>query len=453
MEEYKVNPVRFVNEVIGVRPTMHQLQLLEAISKPGAKVSIKSGHGCGKTSGLSWIILWFLCTHSNCRIPCTAPSSHQLNDLLWPEIVRWKDQMHPYFKDQLEYSADKFWVRGVKETQYAVARTARPEKPEALQGFHAPNLLFVIDEASGVAEQIFEVAEGALSTEGARVIMTSNPTRTDGYFYRSQTKERKYWDCLHFSCLDSHLVSDIYPKSMADRYGEDSSVYAVRVLGQFPDSSDDTVIPLHYIERAVGRDVDYSMSPKIAGLDVARKGDDATAITVTQGNKVIYLDRWYNKDLMQTVGRIKALYDDKVFHKIHVDAIGMGAGVADRLNELGVPTVLVNVSESTAYKEKYTRLRDELWWQGREFFEDLSGCIDPDIKHLDDLIGELSSVKYDFSSNGKIKVESKEEMKKRGEESPNLADSFLLTRFRGKREMRMRKGKVNFRRAGTGGWT
>jgi len=453
LQSYKDDPVKFVNEVIGVRPTLQQEEMLRAVAPRGSKVSIKSGHGCGKTSGLSWIILWFLCTHNNCRIPCTAPSSHQLNDLLWPEVIRWKDQMHPFFRDQIENSSDKIWVKEVKETQYAVARTARPEKPEALQGFHAPNLLFVIDEASGVAESIFEVAEGALSTEGARVIMTSNPTRTDGYFYRSQTKERKYWTCLHFSCLDSHLVSDEYPISMADRYGKESSVYHVRVLGEFPDSSNDTVIPLHLIESAVGRDVDYSMSAKIAGLDVARKGDDATAITVTQGNSIEFIDRWYNKDLMSTVGRVKALYDQRVFHKVQVDAIGMGAGVADRLNELGVPTVLVNVAESTAYKEKYNRLRDELWWAGREFFEDLTSSINPDIEYLDDLIGELSSVKYDFSSNGKLKVEGKAEMKKRGEDSPNLADSFLLTRFKGKRDMRTRRGRVNFTKASTGGWT
>jgi len=453
LQSYKDDPVKFVYEVIGARPTTQQEEMLRAVAPRGSKVSIKSGHGCGKTSGLSWIILWFLCTHSNCRIPCTAPSSHQLNDLLWPEVMRWKNQMHPFFSAGIENSADKIWIKDFKETQYAVARTARPEKPEALQGFHAPNLLFVIDEASGVAEQIFEVAEGALSTEGARVIMTSNPTRTDGYFYRSQTRERKYWDCLHFNCLDSHLVSDDYPKSMADRYGEESTVYHVRVLGEFPDSSDDTVIPLHYIEAAVGRDTDYPMSPKIAGLDVARKGDDATAITVTQGNKIIYLDRWYNKDLMSTVGRVKALYDEKVFHKVQVDAIGVGAGVADRLAELGVPTVLVNVAESTAYKEKYSRLRDELWWTGREFFQDLSCCIDPDIKWLDELIGELSSVKYDFASNGKLKVESKEEMKKRGEHSPNLADSFLLTRFQGKKDIRVKRGKVNFQPVATGGWT
>lgn len=452
--EYREDPVRYVREVIGADPTEQQQALLWSVARPGAKVSIKSGHGCGKTCGLAWVILWFLQTHQDSRIPCTAPSSHQLNDLLWPEVVAWKDKMHPFFKEQIENSSDKIWIKGAKETQYAVARTARPEKPEALQGFHAPNLLFVIDEASGVAEQIFEVAEGALSTPNARVIMTSNPTRTEGYFYRSQTSERKYWQCLHFNCLDSPLVSETYPVDMADKYGLDSNRYQVRVLGEFPDASDDTLIPLNIVEDALDRDVDFPLSVRIAGLDVARFGDDATALVIKQGNKIIHMEQWRNQDLMQTVGRIQHLYiHEKLFDRVHVDSIGIGAGVADRLEELGIPTVAVNVAETSAYSDKYYRLRDELWWAGREFFENADCSIPADNKWINDFIAELTTIKYGFTDTGKLKAESKIDMKKRGYDSPNLADAFNLTLFKGKRVQLTRAKAHDFRLSNPGGWT
>ncbi|MCK5019079.1 MAG: hypothetical protein KAS32_18610, partial [Candidatus Peribacteraceae bacterium] len=305
------------------------------------------------------------------------------------------------------------------------------------------------------AESIFEVSEGTLSEDDARVVMTSNPTRTDGYFYRSQTKDRKHWTCLHFSCTDSPLVGEAYPLSMAEKYGIDSARYRVRVLGEFPDASDDILVPLYLVERAVDRDVAFPLSPRIAGLDVARKGDDATAVVIRQGNGINYIDRWYNKDLMQTVGKISNLYFvEKAFDRIHVDSIGMGAGVADRLRELGIPTIGINVSESSAYSEKYQRLRDELWWNAREFFENLDCCLPSDLPFVDELIMELTSVTYDFvPATGKLKVASKDEIKKVIDGSPNIADAFNLALFTGKQSKLRTTKAFDFKPARAGGWT
>ena len=298
--KYMNDPVLFVRAVIGAEPTQHQLQALNAIKDQGAHVSIRSGHGCGKSTVLAWIVLWFLCTHNNCRIPCTAPTSHQLFDILWPEVDRWVQDMNPIFASQIRRNSDTIWIDNHKSTQYAAARTARKENPEALQGMHAPNMLFIIDEASGVPDEIFTVAEGALSTPNARVIMTSNPTRTDGYFWRSQVKDRAHWTCLAFNCLSSPLVDDLYPKRMAEKYGEESSIYKVRVLGEFPDMSDDTLISLSLLEEAVDRDVRPDLSPVIAGLDVARFGDDATALIIRKGPKILHISSWRNLDLMES---------------------------------------------------------------------------------------------------------------------------------------------------------
>jgi hypothetical protein len=222
---------------------------------------------------------------------------------------------------------------------------------------------------------------------------------------------------------------------MAKRYGEDSSVYKVRVLGEFPIAGDNNIIPLNLLEEAVGRDVNYDGSAPIAGLDVARFGDDSTAIVVRRGGEIIYADQWHHKDLMSTCGRVAELYfEKKLFSKIYVDSIGLGAGVADRLKELGVPVIAVNVAEQAAYKEKYNRLRDELWFSSRDFFADKNCCIREDLKLKDSLIAELSVITYDYTSSGKLKAESKDELKKRlGKDgmSPNLADAFNLTLCKG----------------------
>lgn len=432
----RLDPVLFVHAVIGATPSEQQREILESVAPWGAKVSVRSGHGIGKSTVLAWCILWFLSCFKNSRIPCTAPSSHQLEDILWPEVAKWRDKMDKSFRNEIINSSEKYWVRGAKDTQYAVARTARKENPEALQGFHDENLLFIIDEASGVPEAIFETAEGALSTRGARILMTSNPTRLDGYFYRSQTIDRELWTTLNYSCFDSPLVGSDYIETMEKRYGKNSSIYKVRVLGEFPESSDDTIISLTELEDSVGRDVDYSSSERLAGLDIGRFGDDPSALVIRQGGKIIFAEEWYNLDLMEQCGKVVNLFNERKFDRVYVDSIGLGAGVADRLKELGIPTIPVNVAETSAYNEKFNRLRDELWWSAREFFRDKMASIPDDLPLKNKLIAELSVLKYKFTSSGKIKAEGKDELKARlgsEGESPNLADALNLTFVKGGR--------------------
>ncbi len=442
----KADPIYFARQICHMEPTPQQAEMLMAIVPPGAKVSVRSGHGPGKTTGLSILILWFVSMYTHCRVPCTAPSGHQLFDNLWPEIHKWRDRMHLLWKRDLVVTADKVFVKEAEKTQFAVARTARKETPDALQGFHADHLMFVVDESSGVDDKIFEVAEGSLSTAGARVVMTGNPTRTDGFFYRSHHQDRKNWTTLHFSCLDSPNppVDPNYAVTMREKYGEDSNIYRVRVLGEFPKSSDDVLIPLDWVEMAMNREYEAGATEKIAGLDVARFGDDSTALVVRGGSNILFMDKWRGRDLMESVGRVADYYHHKIFTRVVVDSIGMGSGVVDRLKELGVPVVGVNVGEIPAYKQKFNRLRDQLWWQQREFFESKDVAVSTDIdKELrEDFMGQITSVRYGFTSSGKIKIEDKSEMKKRGLASPDLGDAVCLTLAEGVGEGRRRNYTV-----------
>lgn len=420
-------PALFAKEALGADPTEQQWAASKAIVEK-RKVSIRSGHGTGKSTFESWCVLWFMACYFPCKIPCTAPTSHQLNDVLWAEVAKWHRQLKeriPELGAEFEWKTERFVLTSHPQESFAVARTSRPENPEALQGFHSENILFLIDEASGVAEQVFQVAEGALSTDGAFVVMAANPTREDGYFYDSHHKMRHAWACLHWDGEESPLVSKTYIEEMRQKYGVDSPIYQVRVKGNFATATDG-VIPLSLCLDAMSRQVEKTQAEIRWGLDVARFGDDSTALAKRKGNTQLEPTKeWFGKDLMQTVGILKQEYDTAKEKPsvICIDVIGIGAGVVDRCKEIGLPVAGVNVAESASVDGKYNRLRDELWFKGREWLEAR------DCKFCDDeaLIAELTTPKYSILSNGKLKVEGKDEMKKRGVMSPNRADAWLLT--------------------------
>jgi phage terminase large subunit len=423
----KQGPAQFAIEALGATPEPWQIEAGRELAER-RRLSVRSGHGVGKSAFMAWVILWFMSTHFPCKVPCTAPTSHQLSDILWAELAKWhralKERM-PALGNEFEWTSEKFVLKSHPQESFAVARTSRPENPEALQGFHSTNIIFLIDEASGVPDEVYQVAEGALSSEGAFVVMAGNPTRTQGYFYDSHHKMRASWATLHVNGEDVTRVSKQFIADMAKKYGTESSIYKIRVKGEFA-SALDGVIGLDIIEPAKTRQV-RTFGPVRWGVDVARFGDDLTALCKRHGNTLPEkIKTWGGKDTMQVAGLIKAEYDRMQAHErpeaICIDVIGLGAGVVDRCKELKLPVVGINVAESPAVAEQYARLRDELWFRARDWFHGR------DVKMVDDedLIGELTLPTFKVLSTGKKQVESKDEIKKRAA-SPDRADAFCLT--------------------------
>lgn len=430
LDYYAQHPVEFVEDVIGVEPTEWQRGVLTSILTDN-KIAIRSGHGVGKSALLSWIIIWWMITRYPSKIACTAPTGHQLDDVLWGELGVWIGKLPEGLKERYNLKQDRIELAENPAGAFGVARTARREQPEALQGFHSPNMLFLIDEASGVDDVIFQVGEGAMSQPGAKTIMTGNPTRVSGYFYDAFHKMRHRWATFRVNAEEvaverPDLVDHDHIEDMELKYGKDSNVYRVRVLGDFPTSEDDVVISLSLLEAAKVRDLERIEDGVVWGLDVARFGDDRTALVKRTRNATLEPVRfWRGKDLMQIAGMVKNEYDEARLKPgaILVDVIGVGGGVVDRLSEMGLPVRGVNVAESSSVSDKYMRLRDELWFKCREWLEALDCVMVED----EELMAELCTVKYAFTSTGKVKVESKDEMKKRGLRSCDLADSFVLT--------------------------
>lgn len=287
------DPVQCVKDLFGLQDTNPndpdtylenwQKTALIAFAKHD-RIAIRSGHGVGKTALLAIIIIMWLLTRYPAKIACTANTSSQLEQVLWGEIDKWVRKLPDGFKKLLELKSDMLSFLGDPKQCFAVARTARKEQPEAFQGFHSENMLFIIDEASGVDDIIFEIGRGAMSSRGAKTVMTGNPTRTQGYFYDAFHTMRRFWHCLHVPCTASTRVSEQYIEECKEEYGEDSNSFRVRVLGEFPIEGDDIVIPLHVVEAAISREVDRIPSDEVWGLDVARFGDDRTALAKRAGN-------------------------------------------------------------------------------------------------------------------------------------------------------------------------
>jgi hypothetical protein len=227
-----------------------------------------------------------------------------------------------------------------------------------------------------------------------------------------------------------YLITPEWIAEKRIKWGEDSPMWYSRVLGDFPEQGEDTLIPLALIEQAhfryLSTPIDTS-APIRLGVDVARFGSDSSIITASQGLHATKRKTSKKLDLMTLCGEVIDTYTTDHATQINVDVCGLGAGVVDRLIELGYPVTGVNVGSAATESSHYLNLRAEAFWNLRDEFRDGAIAIDP---ADEDLAAELSSIKYGFDSKGRTKIESKEDMKKRsGGVSPDNADALMLSRI------------------------
>lgn len=424
---FRGNPNAFVLEVLGATPDPWQALVLQDVANNVRRISIRSGHGVGKTTLFAWLTVWFLLTRFPQKTAITAPTTGQLFDALWPEIGKWLKRLKPVLLAEFEVTGDRIRMKAAPEESFVSAKTSRAETPEAMAGVHSDNVLLLVDEASGVPEPVFEAGSGSMSGENAFTLLAGNPVRSSGLFYDSHNLLAN-WKCYHVSCLDSRRVTQDYIEEMKARYGEDSNAYRVRVLGEFPKADDDTVIGMALIKAASVRDIVAEPSmPVVWGLDVARGGSNSTVLIKRTGNVVSDdILSWQGKNTMETTGLVVQEYRKSKEKPVEilVDSIGVGAGTCDRLIELDLPARAINVGESPALKKEFVNLRAELWWDMRLWF-DTNNC---KIPFHERLIKELASVRLlPPASGGKTQIESKQQMKKRGVPSPDFADALMLT--------------------------
>lgn len=433
---YREDPVGFTEDVLSVVPDEWQAEAMQAIARGERRLSVRAGHGVGKSAFCAWLIIWQMVVRFPQRTVITAPTQGQLFDALFAEVKLWFRKLDPVILNLFEIKSERIEYRANPEASYVSARTSSKERSEALAGIHCEDgwVLLVADEASAIPEKVFESATGSMSGERASTILIGNPTRNSGLFYETHHKLSDKadkpvsapWLTMHVSCLDSpRAAKSDFSQQIADTYGIRSNAYQTRVLGEFAEREDDVLIPAYLIEAATKRDIVIDpKAPLIYGVDVSRFGDDRSVICKRRGNVVLETKWWAKVDLMETVAIIarEARLDNP--DEICVDSIGLGAGVADRLREMGFNVRDVNVAEAASMNPSGSRLRDDLWIQTRDWFQTLSVCIPSEDERL---ISDLKAPTYSFSSTNKLVVEPKALMKKRGLASPDHADALCLT--------------------------
>ena len=442
---YAEHPVHFVEDLIGVTPDEQQAKILQSVAD-NSMTSVRSGHGIGKSAVEAWTVIWFMATRPFPKIACTAPTQHQLFDILWAEVSKWLRHA-PALEKEFVWTKEKVYLKGYPEEWFAVARTAT--KPDALQGFHADDILYIIDEASGVKDNIFEPVLGALSTPGARLLMCGNPTQLSGFFYESHTKNRASYKTFHVDGRKSGRVSQEFIDTIIRMYGEDSDVFRVRVAGEFPKAEADVFIQLSLVEKSIMTEFSPRKTPNTIriGCDVARFGDDKTVIGAKIDEKATIEKKRQGQDTMKTADDIVLLYYDllkqypgyKDTVTVCVDDGGVGGGVVDRLKQMqrNNPERLAQmniVPIKFGQRIKHKHYHDSTTFMMATVKALLSPHDDDGnekpveliLPNDDDLVAQLSGRKYGLTENAKIKVESKDDMKKRGLPSPDEADCVLL---------------------------
>lgn len=468
---WRNDPVMFFREVLSFEPDEWQAEAARDLAA-NPKVSIKSGQGVGKTGLEAAVFLWFITCFPYPRIVATAPTKQQLHDVLWSEISKWMSKSE-LLSMLLKWTKTYVYMVGNEKRWFGVARTAT--KPENMQGFHEDNMLFIVDEASGVADPIMEAILGTLSGANNKLLLCGNPTRTSGTFYDSHTRDRALYKCHTVSSADSSRTNKENIDSLIRKYGWDSNVVRVRVRGEFPEQEDDVFIRLSWIESSINTELEPETAKALGcffddkgrkiidrngvdsidiGCDVARFGDDRTVIGY-KINEVAKIFKKYNgQDTTWTVGNICRLYNSLVdlykFKKkiyVKIDDGGVGGGVTDQLREIKrreperykmMEIVPIHFGQPIKHKYYYdtTTYMMGIIREMLEPFDDAGNPRQPTLvlPNDDDLVGQLSCRKYSYVG-GKIKVESKKEMKERGLSSPDEADCMLLTCFPVKRKV------------------
>lgn len=442
----KIKPDWFHTFEKGKHITWQQWIILLGVEKAirgeaSRKISIASGHGIGKTAALSWIILWFLFVNYNSQVPCTAPTADQMYDVLWKELNLWITKMPEGIKGQYDWGKDHIRMRESPETWFARAKTSSKENSEALAGVHAEHVLTIADEASGVEERIFNTAEGAWTSGDILVILISNPTRTEGYFFDTHHKLKANWQTVQFSSIDSPVVDREYEANIAERHGRDSQEYGIRVLGKFPNEGgmDDSGYVSLYADAEINVQVDFGELTKfhgtvVMGVDPAGEGDDKTSFYLRDHTKAkkLHEERISNpRGIAEKILTFMEKYKIIGFNVV-VDSFGVGADVAKEVALISKGTVnvySVNVGElpdMESDQELYSNKRAEMYYKQRIWFKSGGEMVeDNNTKE------ELKTIKFKRNTKGKIQIMPKNDMKKKyGYKSPNDADAFALTFLR-----------------------
>tara|TARA_R110000744_G_scaffold19360_1_gene51240 strand:+ start:3145 stop:4644 length:1500 start_codon:yes stop_codon:yes gene_type:complete len=395
------------------------------------QMSTSSGHGIGKSALVAWLIRWIMDTRPFAKGIVTANTVPQLRTKTWSELAKWHNM--GITKDWWEITSGQllqYYHKEHKAEWRCDGQTAKEENSESFAGLHAANStpFYIFDEAAGIPDKIYEVRQGGLTDGEPMVFDFGNPTRNTGRFFQNMTGKFRHRFIRRF--IDSTTVeysnTQLHNEWLED-YGYESDYYKVRVRGLFPDAGSLQLIPMSSYDDNVDLDTDVGPhDPLIMGVDVARFGDDSSVIWLRQGRDAESQNDWRRQifpklDTMQFAARIAEIAREKRPDAIMIDGGGVGGGVVDRCRQLGLDIIEVNFG-GKATQAGMANMRSQMWANLRDAL-----LVGVRLPNMEDLRTDLTSVEYGFNAKNDLQLESKDNMKKRGLSSPDLADALALT--------------------------
>jgi phage terminase large subunit len=458
--EWQTNPSVFISEILDKRPRWSkQTEIINSV-RDNRNTYVKSCHGVGKSFCAKDVILWFLYCYYPSIVLTTAPSWPQVEKLLWAEINNAHSNALVKLGGQCKkvelFLDDNWYALGVSP------RIDNEDDGKRLTGFHSENLLVVFDEAPACNPKLWDIKETLMTSRNVRFLAIGNPVVGSGHFYDGFRKPGV--NAISMSIFDSpnfvengittvqHL-KDILRLDIKDRekryaelkypyptltnprwaierleeWGEDSPLFKSRVIGEFPNTTTDTIISLSLIESCKNLDV-QAKHQKVLGVDVARFGSDDTVFYGYEKGNRCCREKFNGQNLVETANRIKHKINNDGYKIIVIDDTGLGGGVTDMIRSYideyhkDVKLLPVNFAEASR-SDEYDGVVTEMYFNVKKMLEDKQVSV------IDDgyLFNELTNRKYKFTNKGKIKIESKDEYKKRfNGKSPDEADAFVL---------------------------
>lgn len=420
-------------------PDVWQQALLESVRdrllSPAAAIqhAVASGHGVGKSALVAWLVLWAMATHEDTRGIVTANTESQLRTKTWPELSKWWRLC--ICKDWFRLTATALIAAQAEhERTWRIDAVSWSEKTtEAFAGLHneGRRILVVFDEASSLPDAVWETTEGALTDAGTEILWFAfgNPTRNSGRFRECFGRFRHRWVARQVDSRDVAITNKAQIAQWVADYGEDSDFVRVRVKGEFPRAGSMQFIDGERVAAARARTPEaLPTDALVMGVDVARFGDDRSVIAMRRGRDARSLP-WIvlsGADTMQVAGRVAEAVAEHRPAAVFVDEGGIGAGVVDRLRQLGVRCVGVNFGASpdgfrAGEGVKVRNKRAEMWALARDWLK--LGAIPDDAE----LAADLTGVEYGFDADNAVQLEKKDSMKRRGLASPDKGDALALT--------------------------
>lgn len=445
MRRWHGDPEVYVREVLKVEVIdawqQKALDALKANDLVAFRLALKACKGPGKSALLAWVGLWFLTTRTHPKIVALSITAENLRDNLWAELSKWMSRSE-LLTQHFTWTAERIFNKRHPETWWISARAFAKQadatqQASALAGVHADHVLFLIDEAGSIPVAVVATAEAGLANAGAEgrealLVMAGNPETLDGALYWATVRNRSKWFVISISSAPNDpnrtpRVSKQWAQDQIDAFGWDSPFVLINVRGEFPPASADSLLGVEDVEKAIKRSEvllpqHFQDDPKVLGVDVARFGDDATSILLRQGPAVFRPRILRHLRTTEVAGQVAAIINDKKPDAVFIDAGSMGAGVVDRLLELGHAVIGIDFGANADESKKYADKRAEMWWRMAEHIRDRA-CL----PNVGEFISETTAPKYFFDEHGRIRIESKKDLKKRGIPSPNVADSYALT--------------------------